>query len=134
MGEQENTQLVQQAYESFKTGNRDALLGAFSDDIEWVLPQIENVAISGKRQGREKVAEFFAGLEDIQEAKSFEPKEFVTQGDKVVARGHYVWFVKATGREFEADFVHVFTLGGGKVTHFQEYTDTAAFARAHQPA
>ena len=125
---------MRNVYQSFKTGNMDALLGAFADDIEWVLPLIDNLAISGKRQGREKVGEFFAGVDDVQEVKSFEPKEFIAQGDKVVTRGHYDWRAKATGREFGADFVHFWTVGGGKVTHFQEYTDSAVIARAHQPA
>ena len=43
---------VRKAYEDFKTGNIQALLGALSEDVEWQLPDIENVAFSGTRRGR----------------------------------------------------------------------------------
>jgi ketosteroid isomerase-like protein len=36
----------------------------------------------------------------------------------------------STGREWESDFVHAFTVRGETVTRFQEYTDTAALADA----
>ena len=57
-------------------------------------------------------------------------REFVAQGDKVVVLGHYVWHVKATGKEWESDFVHALSVRDGKMTRFQEYTDTAAFGDA----
>jgi ketosteroid isomerase-like protein len=56
---------------------------------------------------------------DAQEVQHFEPREFIADGDKVVALGHYAWHVKATGREFGDDFAHVFTLCNGKVIRFQ---------------
>ncbi len=38
--------------------------------------------------------------------------------------------VKATGRSYETDWVHVFTLREGAVAEFREYADTAAVAEA----
>ena len=70
------------------------------------------------------------GRNRAQEPRQFEPKEFVAQGDKVVALGHYAWHVRSTGREWESDFAHVFTVEDGKVRRFQEYTDSAALAEA----
>jgi ketosteroid isomerase-like protein len=134
MSEKENIEVVQQAYQSFKTGNIEALLGLLTEDVEWQLPEIENVAYSGRREGREQVAGFFASLADVQESLSFEPREFVAQNDKVVALGSYTWRVKATGREYGGDWAHVFTVRDGKITGFQEYMDTAASAAAHQKA
>jgi ketosteroid isomerase-like protein len=114
MSEQENTKVVQQAYGNFKNGNIQALLNLVSDDIEWQLPEIENVPFAGKRHGREQTAQFFATLADAQEVQQFEPQEFIAQGDKVVALGHYRWRAKSTGRTFEADWAHVFTVHGGE--------------------
>jgi ketosteroid isomerase-like protein len=47
-----------------------------------------------------------------------------------VVLGHYVWHVKATGKVWESDFAHVLTVRDGKVTRWQEYTDTAALGDA----
>lgn len=132
MSVQENTRLVQQAYESFQAGNIEALLSLLSDDVQWQLPEIENVPIAGRRQGPEQVAEFFATLANTQEVQAFEPQQFVAEGDQVVALGHYAWRIKSTGRMFESDWAHVFTVREGKIARFQEYTDTAAEASAYK--
>ncbi len=132
MSEQENTKVVQQAYENFKSGNIPALLNLISDEIKWQVPEIKNVPFAGKRHGREQTAQFFAIVAEAQEAQQFEPREYIAQGDKVVALGHYRWRVKATGRVFEADWTHVFTVRGGRIVSFQEYTDTAVAAAAYR--
>ena len=110
MGEQENTALVQQAYGHFRGGDVPAVLEALSEDVEWTSPEFEEVPVSGTWRGREGVGEFFRTLSDTQEVRQLELSEFVAQGDKVVALGHYAWHVKSTGRGWESDFVHVLTV------------------------
>jgi ketosteroid isomerase-like protein len=134
MSENENIEVVQQAYQNFKTGDIQALLNLLTEDVTWQLPEIENASYSGRREGREQVAGFFGSLADALESLSFEPREFVAQNDKVVALGSYNWRVKATGREYGGDWAHVFTVRDGRITGFQEYMDTAAAASAHQKA
>lgn len=130
MSERENTGLAQQAYENFQSGDILAVLDLLSDDVEWVLPEVEGVPVARSWHGREEVGQFFQTLGDVQEVRQFEPREFVAQGDKVVALGHYAWHVKSTGREWESDFAHVFTVRDGKISGFQEYNDSAALAAA----
>ncbi len=134
MDPQENTKLVQKAYQLFKERNIPALLDMCSDTVEWVFPEIKGVAVTGTRRGRNGVADFYAKLAETQELLSFEPKEFVAQGDKVVALGHYSFRVKATGKQFESDWAEVFTIKNGKIARFQEYDNTAAAAVAYQTA
>ncbi len=40
--------------------------------------------------------------------------------------------VKATGRTLRLEYVHIFTVSGGKVQRFVEYFDTAAAADAYR--
>ncbi len=131
MSQQENTRLVQQCYENFKTGDIQSLLNLLSDDITWELPEIENVPFSGRRQGREQVGQFFTTVAETQNVLQFEPQEFIAEGDKVVSLGSYRWLVKSTEREFTSKWVHVFTVRDGKIVAFLEYTDTAAAAAAY---
>src|SRR5947209_17897070 len=130
MSEPENLRVVQKAYENFKTGSVEALLGQMSDDVDWRLPDIEGVPFAGARRGRGAVAEFFSTLADAQDTLAFEPREFVAQGDKVVALGTYKWRVKKNGREHGGDWAHVFTVREGKIAGFHEYMDTAAASGA----
>ena len=134
MSEQENIAIVQQAYDNFKTGNIPALLDQLSEDVQWQLPKMENVPFAGKYTTRAGVGEFFALVAANQDELKFEPRETVAQGDKVVSLGYYQWRVKATRREFESDFAHVFTIRNGKIAAFAEYTDTAACAAPYQRA
>ena len=87
MSEHENRQLVEQAYATFKAGDISTLLQSLSEDVTWQLPEIENVPFAGKRQGRGAVGEFFSTLASLQDARSFEEREFIAQGDKVVVLG-----------------------------------------------
>ena len=119
-------------YEHFKRGDIKALLNLLSVNIEWQLPEIENVPFAGRRRGHEEMGQFFESLVDTQEVQHFDPREFIARGDKVLAPGHYAWRVKSTGREFGGDFAHVFTVRDRKVVKFHEYMDTAAAAAAHR--
>lgn len=134
MSEQENIKIVQQAYANFESGDIESLLGLLSDDIQWQLPDIENVPFAGTRQGREAVMQFFSSLAEAQEVLEFDPRDFIASENKVVVLGHYQWRVKATGQEYGGDWAHVFTVRDGKVAGFHEYTDTAVAAKAYQKA
>jgi uncharacterized protein len=132
MSEQANIQLVRQTYESFKAGDLRAVLGVFAESVEWILPQVEGIQFSGKRSGRDQVAAFFSTMSSAQEPVRFEPQEYIAQGDRVVVLGHYRWHAKATGREWESDWAHVYTIRDGQIVRFQEYTDTAMAIAAHR--
>lgn len=129
MSDQNNVAVVRRAYENFKGGDIEGLLNSLTDDVDWRLPEIEGAGFSGARRGRESVGGFFSQLAESQDSLSFEPREFVAQGDKVVALGTYRWRVKKNGREYGGDWAHVFTVREGKIEGFHEYMDSAA-ARA----
>ena len=131
MSEQENAQFMQGAYDKFNAGDIDGLLSMMADNVEWVLPDMSDVPFAGARSGHASVAAFFESVLEHQEPKSIDVHGMIAQGNRVVAHGHYAWHVKATGRDFEGDYVHIWTVEGGKVTRFQEYTDTAAAVAAY---
>jgi ketosteroid isomerase-like protein len=126
------TVIPQQAYEAFQRADIAAVLSTLADEVEWIIPTIDNVSFSGPRRGRAQVAEFFSALAEQQEALRFEPKEFIAGEEKVVALGSYEWKVKATGKTWRSDFAHVFTIRDGKVVRFEEFTDSAAAAAAYE--
>ncbi len=134
MSEQENISIAQQAYAHFKNGDIAALLGILSDDVQWTLPEIDNVPFAGTRRGRAAVADFFSTLAAVQDVLEFEPLDFTAQNDKVVVQGRYRWQIKENGREYGSQWAHVFTVRDGRVVAFQEYMDTAVAAAAFSKA
>jgi ketosteroid isomerase-like protein len=134
MNEQENTRIVRRSYELFKSGDIQALLDLFSEDIDFQLPEIENVPFSGRHKGREATARFFKLVSGSQDVLEFNPQEFISQGDKVVVLGNSSWRVKASGREYGSEWAHVVTVRDGKIVASKEYLDTAASSAAYQQA
>jgi uncharacterized protein len=134
MNAQENTRLVQQAYQSIKAGDMQALVNALAADVQWQLPEMETVPFAGMWQGREAVGQFFSKVFEVQDVVEFEPEEYIAQGDKVVVLGCFLIRIKATGKDFGSDWAHVWTVKDGKVTRFYEYVDTATISRAHTAA
>ena len=133
MNEQQNVKVVQDAYAAFKAGDITTLVSLMADDVSWYLPGPKDILpFVGQRRGREQVREFFASVAEHQEAEQFDPREFVSQGDHVVASGQYRWRVKGTGQSFRSDFAHFFTIRNGKISNFHEYFDTHASVTAYR--
>ena len=134
MNEQYNITFIRQVYADFKSGNISTLLSKMDANISWEIPEITNVPFAGKRQGRETVADFFTQLAAAQEVLRFEPNDFIAQGNRVVALGNYKWRVRETGRTYQSNFAHVFTIQNASVVAFLEYNDTAAVERGYEKA
>ena len=126
MSERENTETVQRIFEAFGRGDVATLMSLLSEDVVWTMPGApEVVPYAGERRGHAGASQFFQLLGGAVEFEQFEPREFVAQGDKVVALGTYNWRVKKSGREYGGDWAHVFTVRGGRIEGFHEYMDSA---------
>jgi uncharacterized protein len=134
MNEQNNTRLVQKAYQNIQEGDLPSFLNLLNPDVTWRLPVMENVPFAGTWQGQQGVEKFFRTVLEVQDMVKFEPQQYIAQGDKVVVLGHFLMRIKSTGREFGSDWAHVWTVRDGKVTGFYEYVDTATVSKAHTGA
>lgn len=128
--QQKNVALVKQAYERFLASDIEGLVAMAAETIEWVLPVVEGIERSGKRTGREGVANYFAVLDQHEEILAFEPQEYLAEGDLVVCLGHYSGRVRATAKEYRTDFVHRIQVEGDQFLSFHEYMNTAAVKTA----
>ena len=133
MHESENTKTVQEMYAAFSKGDIQFILDRLADDVMWhgVYGAGSHVPFSGAMRGKAAVGTFFQNVGNHMTFSRFEPREFIATGDKVVALGHYVG-TSSVKKSFDSDFAMVFTLQNGKVTKFQEFTDSAAVDRAFQ--
>lgn len=132
MSEQENVRIVQDAYAAFESGDIPTVLNALTADVEWEIPGPAQVPICGVRRGPKEVETFFRTLAETEDIQQFEPRDFLAGGDKVAVIGHYRSQLRSTGAISDMDWVHVFTLRGGKIASFREFTDTLAVAKAYR--
>ena len=130
MSENENVKIVQDAYAAFGRGDIPALLESLTENVEWQVPGEEVIPQAGTYHGHDGVARFFENLAQHTEFLAFEPREFVAQGDRVIALGWYRGKATATGRTFESQWAMSFLLRDGKVLSFQEFSDTSTIGKA----
>ena len=130
MSDKTNADVVQQSHAAFGQGDIPALLSLLTEDVEWSLPGPSVIPWAGTRHGHEGVTEFFSLLGETLEFEQFEPRRYVAQGDTVVVLGHERSLVKPTGRGFEQEWAHVYTLRDGKIATGLFIEDTAAQVEA----
>jgi ketosteroid isomerase-like protein len=133
MNEKSNTILVQQAYESFRTGDINAFLSLLAHDVRWEMPDMPAVPFAGSCRGRDEVARFFKRMSETQDVLEFKLEDFIAQSESVVALGKFVMRIRATGREAHSTFAHLWKWQQGHATLVREYVDTLAVNTAHTP-
>lgn len=125
--------LIRSLYQAFGRGDVLTVLSAFDPTIEW--NEAENFAYADGNPyiGPDKILQgVFMRLGQDFQPFAVVPHDFVEAGDRVIVFGRYQGKSARTGTSIDAQFVHAWWLRDGKVVRFQQYTDTAQFARAAQ--
>ena len=126
----ENLALVEGIYSAFAVGDMAAVLGAMSPDMVWNEAENFPYADGNPYRGPDAIlAGVFARIGAEWDGFQVGVDEMLDAGDTIVALGRYRGTVKATGREMDAQFAHVWRVAGGKAVSFQQYTDTLQAAR-----
>lgn len=119
--EVDNKEIIRQGYEAFSTGDLDAVMDLFDDDVEWVQPGRSTV--SGTFHGKTEVMEQFGRL--ASKGLTVKVERLIAEGDTVVA----ITKVSAGGETGQdAD---VFTLRDGKTVRAEIHGDTAMLERVY---
>ena len=127
----ENKQTIEGLYAAFGRGDVPFIIGALDPDIEWW--EAENFIYADKnpyRGPQSVLAGVFGRIMAEWDSFTVTPEEVLDAGDTVVGCGYYAGKYRQTGRAVRAQFAHVFKIRDGRVTKFQQYTDTAQFQQA----
>lgn len=120
-----NTAIIQKIYTAFKAKDLPSILALQAEDVEWsVAGPAEKILWAAPRYGHEGVADFLKVLGSLLIPEVFEIKDYLENGEKVVALGRQKGYVRPTGVPYEFDFVHLWELRQGKVTKFRVYYDS----------
>jgi hypothetical protein len=124
---EQNVEVVKGVYGAFGRGDVPAVLGAFTDDIEWF--EAEGMPYGGVYRGGEAVAQNVFGpiAEDV-EGFAVTPEEVIGSGATVAAVVRYTGTGKATGKALDVPAVHVWEIRDGKLARFRQFIDTVKFA------
>ena len=112
-----NKAIIQGLYQSFASGDIQAVTAAFADDIEWT--EADGFPLAGTYIGPQSVVEnVFMRLAEFSENWGVAINRYIADGDTVVADGKYTWNNKETGAPCEVRMAHVWTLAEGKAGTF----------------
>lgn len=123
------TNSIRGVYDAFATGDMPTVLAVLDPEVDWT--EAEGFPYGGRYTGPDAVLQnVFMNLGS--EWTEFEAvaREFITEGNTVVALGEYTGTYNATGKSFKAPFAHVWKFEGDKVVAFQQYTDTVLVRKA----
>ncbi|ALG10781.1 nuclear transport factor 2 family protein [Kibdelosporangium phytohabitans] len=115
--------IIQEHYAASGRGDLDGMVAAFAPDIEWT--EMAGFPYAGTYRGVEEIREqVFGRLGGEWDGYEAVPEELVSVDDHVVVFGTYSGVFTATGKHMRARFVHHWTVRGGQVVRFEQFTDT----------
>jgi ketosteroid isomerase-like protein len=123
-------QTIQSAYAAFGNNDPSVLFGAMAPDIHWHEAEGNPLADQNPYVGPQAVGEgVFGRLLAAIDGFSAMPERFVDGGDHVVVLGRYGGTMKHNGARLDAPYCHVYRFADGRIVSFQQYTDSAQWAR-----
>lgn len=130
----DNLQLIKDMYATIGRGDMDGLRGFLADDVDWLsVGSPADFPLAGQKNGAQAVVDYFTLAEHLVEVQSFVQHEFIALGETVVVLGAESVIIKETGKGWDTDWVHIYTIQSGKIVRQREFFDTAAIARAFRP-
>jgi ketosteroid isomerase-like protein len=133
MDAQDNKRLVLEGYRLFQSGDIPGMMAYAHDDAAWVAPDAEAVPFAGSFHGKAEVGRFFSELLTSMQPTRFVIKDVIAENDKVVVLGEAAWMIRSTGRSYDSQWVHVFTMRDGKFIRVDSLYDTGSAERAFRP-
>jgi ketosteroid isomerase-like protein len=119
---------LQRIYQALSSWDVDELVSDLAHDIELSLP--DTLPWGGTHHGHEGVRAFVSVSNDHVEGRWADPDDFLDAGDRMVVLGRMRGRAKASGREYEVGFVHVWTMTDGVASRLRSYHDTAPIMAA----
>jgi ketosteroid isomerase-like protein len=123
----EATRVLREVYDAFAAGDGEAL-GRLIGDTHWV--EASGGPFGGVYRGLGEIAENVFGPigRDVQKFTAI-PDEILPVGDdKAIGLGFYRGTTKAG--PLETRFAHLGTVKDGRMTHFEQFTDTHEWRQA----
>jgi uncharacterized protein len=111
--------------------NKETAQALYADDIKWTCPgPTEILPYARVYNGKKEVVDFFRLIHENKDFPKFEPREFIAEGNKVVALGYWDAKSKKTGKPYSGHWAMAFYFRDGKIHEHREYYDSYGEAMA----
>jgi ketosteroid isomerase-like protein len=121
MSDEENRQIVVDAYAAFGRGDIEAVIDSLAEDVVWTNHSFPASPTSGVFHGKDGVRDFFTVVADTLDISKFDVRTIVAEGDVVVVWVDYLATIRSNGKTIDGPLVHWMTLHNGKLATFDEF-------------
>ncbi|WP_405966246.1 nuclear transport factor 2 family protein [Streptomyces sp. NBC_00015] len=121
---------MQRLFPLLAEGKSAEAAALFADSVSFSIPHPPGVPWVPEVDSADGMRTFFELLRTHVQAKEFELRQVIAEGDDVVLVGRMVSEVKKTGRDIDTAFALHATVQDGLITRYHLYEDTYAVAKA----
>jgi uncharacterized protein len=116
-------QSLRRIYDALSRWDVDGFTGGVTHDFEFILP--ETLPWGGTHHGPDGVSAYATLFRDHVDGQWADADDFIDADDVIVVLGRLRGRSIETGKEFEVDFAHVWTVSDGMPSRCRSYFDTA---------
>ena len=125
---------VKEMYGAFSRGDIAGVMAHVADDVLWEAEGPAELKFTGIRRGKQDTMGFFTAIAEEHQNPLLNMTEFVSSADSVACFGRYACTLAKSGRRVDTPVAHLFKFKNGKVVHYTNLTDTAAYIEATNAA
>lgn len=112
--------VVEKMFTAFGSGDVENFVATVSNDTIWIYHGTQIIP-KGTFEGKDGVRKFFNNILNNTEVISFEPMEYIVEGNKVVVLGQEHQKVKRSGRELKQKWVQIYTVENDLISKMEEF-------------
>lgn len=124
-------QTVQRLFPLLAEGKSAEAAALFADSVSFSISHPPGIPWVPEVDSAEGMRGFFELLQTHVQAKEFDLRQVIAEGDDVVLIGRMVSEVKTTGRDIDTAFALHTTVQDGRITRYHLYEDSYAVAKAY---
>ncbi|WP_064696261.1 nuclear transport factor 2 family protein [Rhizobium aegyptiacum] len=122
-------EIVKAHYDANDRHDIDGMFADIAPDCRWT--EMDGFPCAGSYVGPQEIFKnVFQALGKAFDGYTFKLERLLDAGDEIVAVGDYSGTHRETGKTFNARVVHVWSVAGGKIRRFEQFTDTLRVAES----
>ena len=112
--------VIDKMFSAFASGDVEKFVETVSEDTVWIYHGTQIIP-AGTFEKKEGVRTFMTNILERTEIISFEPQQFIVDGNMVVVLGQEHQKVKRSGRELKQKWVQIYTVEDDLITKMEEF-------------
>ena len=113
-------EVIEKMFAAFAEGDVEKILEIVSEDSVWIYHGTQIIP-KARFEGKDGARTFFSNILKQTEVLSFEPLQYIVEGNMVVVLGSEHQRVKRSGKELKQQWVQVYTVQNNLITRMEEF-------------